>query len=332
MRRAANGISRLRAKAVPESEYADISLRPVTKGPPLKQTTPASTLKQTKTQLVEFASAPFPFSGRISRSNQQFMNVAYGGRRGHRTWGGHVYWEDETYSDSHVLIHVPKGFDIRRPAVIVLFFHGHGATLERDVRDRQKLPAQITASGVNAVLISPQLAFDARDSSIGKLGEPGGFDRFMEEAQSQLVAMYGDERARQAFARMPIMIVAYSGGYVAASSCLANGGIGNRVRGVVLMDALYGDVGTFAHWIEQRKSGFFISAYAGSTRSHNQELESILKSKEISYNTNLPMPLRSGNITFISTAPGTEHRDFVTNAWVQDPVKDILQRLRADIR
>lgn len=305
-------------------------MMPAVKGPPLSKAVTAATVKQTKTQLVEFATAPFPFSGRMSRSNQPFMNVAYGGRRGHRTYGGRVYWEDETYSDSHVLIHIPRGFDIKGPAVIVLFFHGHGATLERDVRDRQKLPAQVTASGINAVLISPQLAFDARNSSIGKLGEPGGFDRFMEEAQSQLVAMYGDERARAAFARMPILVVAYSGGYVAASACLANGGIGNKVRGVVLMDALYGEVGTFAQWIEERKSRIFISAYAGSTRSHNQELESILKSKSIAVKTSLPMPLRSGNVTFIAT--NSEHRDFVTNAWVQEPVKDILQRLRADIR
>ena len=42
--------------------------------------------------------------------------------------------------------------------MIVVFFHGNGATLERDVRDRQLVPQQISDSGVNAVLLAPQLA------------------------------------------------------------------------------------------------------------------------------------------------------------------------------
>ena len=49
--------------------------------------------------------------------------------------------------------------------MIVVFFHGNGATLERDVRDRQLVPQQISDSGVNAVLLAPQLAVNAADSS-----------------------------------------------------------------------------------------------------------------------------------------------------------------------
>ena len=51
-----------------------------------------------------------------------------------------IYWQDETYQDNRVLVHMPKGFDVRKPGVIVVFFHGNGATLERDVRDRQLVP------------------------------------------------------------------------------------------------------------------------------------------------------------------------------------------------
>ena len=53
---------------------------------------------------------------------------------------------------------------------MVVFFHGHGANLAQDVRDRQQVPAQITAAGVNAVLVAPQLAVNAADSSAGKSG------------------------------------------------------------------------------------------------------------------------------------------------------------------
>ena len=77
-----------------------------------------------------------------------------------RSRGG-TYWEDQTYSDQRVLLHIPKGFDPRRPALMVVFFHGNEATLERDVRNRQAVPRQITESGLNAVLVAPQFAVNA---------------------------------------------------------------------------------------------------------------------------------------------------------------------------
>src|SRR6185436_18306270 len=125
-----------------------------------------------------------------------------------------LYWEDETYSDDRVLLHIPKGFDIRRPSVIVVFFHGHGATLERDVLRRQRVADQISRSGANAVLIAPQFAVDAADSSAGRFWEPGAFGRFMGEAAQQLGRIHGDRRTVRTFAGTPVVIVAYSGGYL----------------------------------------------------------------------------------------------------------------------
>ena len=108
-------------------------------------------VKNDKTAIIPFETAPFPYSGNVASSDQPFLNVVENGRVGHRTFYGHTYWEDETYNDDRVLLHIPKGFDIRRPSVMIVYFHGHGATLRRDVLNRQQLPAQITASGVNAI-------------------------------------------------------------------------------------------------------------------------------------------------------------------------------------
>jgi hypothetical protein len=58
---------------------------------------------------------------------------------------GGIYWEDLTYSDKRVLLSIPRGFDIRRPALIVVYFHGNQATLARDVRDRQQNPRPLTS-------------------------------------------------------------------------------------------------------------------------------------------------------------------------------------------
>jgi hypothetical protein len=280
-------------------------------------------LPEAKTALIDFETSPFPYEGRMPGSNKPFLDVVEGGRRGHRTLGGHVYWEDETYSDRRVLLHIPQQFDVNRPGVMIVFFHGNGATLARDVRDRQQVPAQIDEAGINAVLVAPQFAVDAADSSAGRFWEPGAFDRFVGEASDQLARLYGDRFAARSFAKMPIVMVAYSGGYVPTLSSLGKA----RLRGVVLLDALYSGLDKFASWITQNRSAFFVSAYTHYTRGHNADLERILSERAVAYSTELsdrPLP---GSVTFLSTGPEVTHRDFVTHAWVDNPIKDLLGRL-----
>ena len=75
------------------------------------------------------------------------------------------------------------------------------------------LPDAGRAVGVNAVLVAPQFAFDAADSSAGKFWEPNGFKHFLDEAAVKLARLYGDPRKAFTFANMPVVIVAYSGGF-----------------------------------------------------------------------------------------------------------------------
>ena len=284
-------------------------------------------LKQARTALTRFQTAPFPYRGHVPGSDKPFLDVEENGRRGHTTPYGRLYWEDETYSDSRVLLHIPKGFDVRRPSVMIVFFHGHGATLERDVLRRQRVADQISRSGINAVLIAPQLAVDAADSSAGRFWEPGAFGRFMGEAAEALARMHGDPKSVRTFTAAPIIFVAYSGGYLAAASCAVNGGINKRLRGVVLLDALYGELGKFASWIENDRSAFFVSAYLGSTRDKNVRLAELLTERNIRYATELDRPLRQGDVALLSGGENVTHRSFVTAAWVDNPLEDLLRRL-----
>jgi hypothetical protein len=274
-----------------------------------------------KTSLIEFDNAPFPYD------SARFWNASSGKRKGHRAGSGRVYWQDETYRERRVLLHIPKEFDVSRPGVIVVFFHGHSAKLGRDVLDRQKVPAQISASGINGVLVAPQFALDARDSSAGKFLEPGAFDRFIREAGEKLAALHGDPRASQAFAKMPIVIVAYSGGYFATAWCLKVGGVQSRVRGVVLLDALYGEIDKYSSWIAKNRSAFFVSAYTGSTQGKNATLKTILARQKIAYESDLNKPKWQHGVTFLSTKSNVGHWDFVTRAWAEYPIKDLLGRL-----
>jgi hypothetical protein len=257
----------------------------------------------------------------------RFWNVSSGKRKGHRASAGRVYWEDQTYRERRVLLHIPKEFDITRPGVIIVFFHGHSAMLGRDVLDRQKVPAQISASGINAVLVAPQFALNAQDSSAGKFWEPGAFDRFVREASNKLAILHGDPRAPQEFANMPVVIVAYSGGYLATAWSLKVGGAQSRVRGVVLLDALYGEVDKFATWISNNRNTFFVSAYTGSTQNKNATLKTVLAKQKIGYETDLKQQKWQHGVTFLSTKSNVGHWNFVTQAWADYPIKDLLSRL-----
>ncbi len=279
-----------------------------------------------RTTLVEFATAPFPYDGNMPGSNRPFLNTGEAGNRGHTNFRGRVLRESETFSDNRVLLHIPPRFNPNRPGVMVVFFHGHGATLERDVRDRQQVPAQISASGVNAVLVAPQFAVDAADSSAGKFWEPGGFKRFVDEAAVQLARLYGDPRATRAFANMPIVIVAYSGGFGPTLAVLDHGGVNSRLRGLVLLDALYSGTQRFASWIASNKSAFFVSSYTPHTHGMNAELERLLSERSVAYGGELRSHHLPGSVTFLPTG-AISHRDFVNRAWTDSPLKDILVRL-----
>ena len=256
------------------------------------------TVKEPLTKLVEFDAAPFP----------------YDGGRG-------------SYHDRRVLLHVPKGFDARRPGVMVLFFHGHRATLERDVRERQQVPAQISASGMNAVLVAPQFAVDAADSSVGRFSQPGAVARFVAEAADKLAQLHGDPLTAKTFANMRIIIVGYSGGFLPTAYSLSVGGLAkNRVRGVVLLDGVYGQLDKFATWIENNPSSFFISSYTHLTKRRNDELEQMLTKHDVAFSRELKPDLGRGGAAFVSA--DVPHRDYVTHAWVDYPIKDIVGKLR----
>jgi hypothetical protein len=279
------------------------------------------------TRLMEFESAPFPYDGKNPITGRPFFNVFYDGRFGRRGARGQVYWENETYTDPRVLLHIPKGFDIRKPAVIVVYFHGHGAKIDRDVRDRQQVAAQITRSDANAVVVAPQFAVDAADSAPGAFWEPGFFDEFLSEASEQFALMLGQPKAVRTFFRMPIIFVSYSGGFVPTAWALRLGHIKDRLRGIVLMDSLYGELEHFENWILSNRRGFFISGYLGSTRARNLQLQQDLAGKGIKVAKSLDGNIRPGSVVFLPGHAEDSHRNYVTQSWTIDPIADILNRL-----
>src|SRR5271157_5233558 len=282
-------------------------------------------------QLASFQNSAFPYHGLIPNyqetgKTRPFLDVDDNGRLGHSSPRGGLLWEDQTYNDRTVLLAAPQSFNPRQPGFIIVFFHGNSATLSRDVIARQQIVRQLSESGLNGVLIAPQLAVDAPDSSAGRFWSPGGFAAFLNEAEGKLGDFYPN--ARGAFRRMPVVIVAYSGGYLPAVYSLTVGGEGGRVRGVVLLDALYGEKDKFVRWVEgSGRNAFFVSAYSTSSREGNMAVEAELQQAGLTVQNELPARLAPGEVAFVD-AGSVDHADFVTSAWGGAPLRDIFSRIR----
>jgi hypothetical protein len=128
---------------------------------------------------------------------------------------------------------------------------------------------------------------------------------------------------------MPIVIVGYSGGFLPTAWSLEVGGISDRVRGVILLDAVYGELDKFASWIESHRNGFFVSSYTHYTARRDRELMSMLRQKGIAVSEEMDAPLRPGSVVFVETGEGITHRDYVNRAWTQYPLKDVLVKMAA---
>jgi hypothetical protein len=287
---------------------------------------PSAALKEAKTQLVAFNASPFPYRGFLPDTTKPFLDARDGKRRGHTTGRGDVYWEETAYSDRRSLLYLPQGFDPTRPVLIVLFLHGQGATLERDVAARQAVPRQIAESGQNIALVAPQLALDALDSSAGNFWRGGHFAKYLDEAAERLMRLYGNQSAGRGFNLASVVIVAYSGGYLSAAYSLQRGGANHRVKGLILLDALYGDEDKFAAWFAaRRQQAFLLSAFTESTRDENAALQGLLSKRRIPFARTLPKSLTPGTAAFVGPTGGLDmHGDFVTRAWQADPLQQAL--------
>ena len=182
-----------------------------------------------------------------------------------------------------MLLHIPRGFNAALPAVMIVYLHGNFASLAGVVHRVQQVPRQVSESGLNAVLVAPQLAVNAADSSAGRFYDAGEFRRFVEEAAVRLARLHRAPSARAAIESLPVIIVAYSGGYAPAAWAAHHGGIGDRLRGIILLDALYAEMDKFAAWIERRGSAFFFSAYSRSSYDENAVLQRMLTERGIHF-------------------------------------------------
>lgn len=294
---------------------------------PIKPTSAPLAPRPAQRFTASLASAPFPYDGPTPDGNRPFFDTrdAQTRQRAHTTGDGNVLPENPHYTDDRVLFHLPPGFDPAQPFEILVFFHGHGSEIERTIVRDLDLPSQIDQSRRNMVLVAPQLALEAPDSSPGKLGLADGLKNLLDEAAPLLAQRSGG--SEEAFKKAPLILSAFSGGYRAVAFSLARGGVGERIAGVLLLDAVYGDVKLFADWILSRwHDGFFVSLGGPSTAKWQDELHQTLAARQRRPRGWVPARIRPGTQALVSVS--TEHNALPKDGPPAMPLLTMLRRIR----
>lgn len=158
------------------------------------------------------------------------------------------------------IAHVPDGVDARAPISLVLLLHGYtGCTrvLVSSATDARCRPrdrpeagfgwaAAHDAAGTRSVLLVPQLAFHVRDGSPERFRIAGEAARMVDEALAALAPTLGATLTHETVAS--ITLAGHSAAFETMLAILRHGGLGDRVRHVVLFDALYAGGSTFLDW------------------------------------------------------------------------------------
>ena len=215
--------------------------------------------------ITRFVSAPFPHPKRAE---------------GHK-YKDQVFSASKHYEDSTVAIFIPQGFRATRKIDFVVHFHGWFNNVT-SVLEQYKLPEQLVNSRRNAILVVPQGPRNAPDSFGGKLEDPDGFLRFMNEVTDTLRQKSSLKTNR--FAIGQIILSGHSGGYEVISSIVSVGGLASRVREVWLFDALYARTDKFLSWYDAQH-GRLLDIYTqhGGTKDETESLMATLKQRGTRY-------------------------------------------------
>ena len=99
----------------------------------------------------------------------------------------------------------------------------------------------------------------------------------------------------------------------------------NRTRSVLMLDAAYGELEQYADWAASNRSNVLVSGYTHFTARQNGELRGLLAARGVSIQPRLSDGLARGGATFLPA--DSPHNDYVTQAWTEDPIRDMLMRM-----
>jgi hypothetical protein len=171
------------------------------------------------------------------------------------------------WTDDSVNVFVPSDYIDRGPVHYVVHFHGHGTTLASTL-PYHKYREQLWASGVNAVLVTPQGPVNAASGNFGKLMRQNNLAVLLRDVTSIL---YRDRIIKTPLTG-DVTLTEHSGGYQAVAANLEAVFDEGLVLSAHLFDGLYASSAAYEAFA--RVGGFLRSNHTagGGTRSNNQAL------------------------------------------------------------
>lgn len=215
-----------------------------------------------RSALIPFQSAPFPHVNRE------------GGYRSLTLF----YPAFPHYSDSRVPVHVPYNVSPLAPVDFVVYLHGHTTNMEKLWIVEQWPQKIVEQAGVAAVFLFPIGPKMVPDSDYGKLCEPGGLIRLLDEALAVLKREAVVEKASLG----RVVLAAHGGGYQAIARIMSDPEQRARVSEVNLLDAAYGDFDGLVD-AASAEHVLFRSVVTPSLASNNLEILGRLEALERPY-------------------------------------------------
>lgn len=201
---------------------------------------------------------------RFTSANAMFPDTARA--KGHDYNGKHYDVADH-YSDSSVLIYIPKHFSAKKKINYVFWFHGWGNNIDSACKQYGLLD-QFEASGRNAIFIFPEGPKNAPDSYGGKLEQPQVFQDLMKEvvtrlAENKLIKKVAVFQIND----YDISLAGHSGAYRVISRIINK----SPVNEVILFDAMYGQNDLYMQWLSVPEHRF-INIYTKDGGTYDNSL------------------------------------------------------------
>lgn len=209
---------------------------------------------------------------RFQSANAMFPDSA---RMNGHTYDGKHYPASLHYSDSSILIYIPKHFSPGKRINFVFWFHGWGNNID-SACNQFKLIEQFESSGRNAVFVFPEGPKDAPDSYGGKLEKPPVFQQLVKEVYEKL-AKEKIIKPLSAFnlGQCDISLAGHSGAYRVISRIINQ----SPIQEVILFDAMYGGNDAYLTWIAKPEHRF-IHIYTKEGGTFDNSLFMIQKLKD----------------------------------------------------
>ena len=165
------------------------------------------------------------------------------------------------------LFYVPSNFDPTPPLNVIVYIHGFNNCVTNIIRDAggscsdggvtrnaYSLASQLEASGKNALLFAPEVAFDQSTGVAPSLSDPTYFAKLFQESLDHLAPLIG---ARTLADVGQLILASHSGGYTVADDINKSNGI--TTREIWMFDSLYSSTVTadFESWIKQDLGSFY---------------------------------------------------------------------------